>query len=104
MVTYPGVAQPRLDVAVSRTETGARLGSGASFEIESLTLVGNTGTYLDAPYHYHRDRADVAGLPLERLVGVPIVMVRAVGVPAIRAADLGSPDGLWGRAVLLHTG
>jgi kynurenine formamidase len=104
MLTYPGLAAPRLDVAVSREESAARLGSGASFEIGSLTLVGNTGTYLDSPYHFHADRADVAAVPLERLVNVPIAVVRAFGRGRVRAGDLGDPAGLWGRAVLVHTG
>jgi kynurenine formamidase len=104
MWTYPGLAPPDLGVAVGREQSAARLGSGASFEIERLTLVGNTGTYLDAPYHYHADRADIARLPLERLVAVAITVVRAVGKTAVTAADLGDPDDLWGRAVLVHTG
>jgi arylformamidase len=49
MTTYPGIAGPRLEVTVSRAASAARLGSGASFEIESLTLAGNTGTALPAP-------------------------------------------------------
>jgi arylformamidase len=80
------------------------LAAGVSFEIDSVTLVGNTGTYLDAPFHFHAERADIARLPLERLVNVPIVMVRAVGAPAVTAPDLGDPGRLWGRAVLVHTG
>jgi arylformamidase len=104
MVTYPGIPAPRLEVTTSRAESAARLNSGASFEIESLTLVGNTGTYLDSPFHFHADRADLARLPLERLVNVPIVMVRAYGRAAVTAADLGDPGLLWGRAVLVHTG
>jgi arylformamidase len=104
MTTYPGLDGPRLRIATSRADSAARLGTGASFEIEALTLVGNTGTYVDAPYHYHADRADVAGIPLERLVNVPIVMVRAFGRATVTAADLGDPAELWGRAVLVHTG
>src|SRR5690348_6911865 len=104
MTTYPGLAGPTLGTVVSRQESAARLGTGASFEIESLTLVGNTGTYLDSPYHYHAGRADVAGLPLERLVNVPIVVVRAVNRTSVTAADLGDLGRLWGRAVLVHTG
>lgn len=104
MVTYPGIASPHLRVAVSRAESAARLGSGASFEIESLTLVGNTGTYLDSPYHFHADGPDVAHLPLQRLVNVPIAMIRAYGRSSVTAADLGDPADLWGRAVLVHTG
>jgi kynurenine formamidase len=104
MTTYPGVPGPRLQVAVSRADSAARLAGGASFEIESVTMVGNTGTYVDAPYHYHADRADVAALPLERLVDVSVVVIRAYGLGAVTAADLGDPARLWGRAVLVHTG
>jgi len=104
MTTYPGVAGPQLQVVVSRAESAARLASGVSLEIDSVTLVGNTGTYLDAPFHFHADRADIAGLPLQRLVNVPIVMVRAFGRPVVTALDLADPGLLWGRAVLVHTG
>lgn len=104
MITYPGIAPPQLRIATSRTESAAQLNSGASFEIESLTLAGNTGTYIDSPYHYHAERADIARLPLERLVNVPIAMVRAVGHTAVTATDLGDPGRLWGKAVLVHTG
>lgn len=104
MVTYPGIAGPHLRVVTSRPASAARLDSGVSFEIESLTLAGNTGTYLDSPFHFHAGRADLARLPLERLVNVPIAVVRAVGLTAVTAADLGDPGRLWGRAVLVHTG
>ena len=104
MISYPGLAGPELRVVAERADTAARLSGGASFEIESLTLVGNTGTYLDSPYHYHRDGADLGQLPLERLVNVPIAMVRAVGKRAVTAVDLGAPGQLQGRAVLVHTG
>ena len=103
MITYPGVAAPRLEVVTSRAASAARLGPGVSLEIESLTLAGNTGTYLDSPFHFHADRADLSRLPLERLVNVPVAMVRAVGPTAVTAADLGDPGRLWSKAVLVHT-
>jgi arylformamidase len=104
MRTYPGLAEPRLQPVVSRADSAARLGAGASFQIDFLTLVGNTGTYVDSPFHFHADRADLAAMPLERLVNVPIVVVRALDRVAVTAAELGEPDRLWGRAVLVHTG
>src|SRR5262245_9353696 len=104
MVTYPGIAGPRLQVVTSRAESAARLAPGVSFEIDSVTRVGNTGTYLDSPFHYHAERADIARLPLQRLVNVPIVMVRVLDRPAVTAGDLADPGLLWGRAVLVHTG
>jgi arylformamidase len=104
MTTYPGLAPPELRVAISREESAERLGTGLSFEIDALTLLGNTGTYVDSPFHFHADRADLAALPLERLVNLPIVVVRASGENAVTAAHLGDPGLLWGKAVLVHTG
>ena len=104
MVTYPGLPGPRLSTYTSREESAERLGTGVSFDIARIELVANTGTYLDAPYHFHADGPDVAALPLERLVDVPIVVIRAVGVPSVGAALLGDPGRLWGHAVLVETG
>ena len=104
MRTYPGLASPQLQTVISRKESAERLGSGVSLEIASINLVGNTGTYVDAPFHFHADRADVAQLPLERLVNVPIVMIRVRDRSEVSADDLGERDQLWGRAVLVHTG
>ena len=104
MQTYPGLDPPQLRTVISRSVSARRLDGGVAFEIEALTLVGNTGTYLDAPFHYHADRADIAELPLQRLVNVPIVMIRAVGLIAVHAELFGDPSRLWGAAVLVHTG
>ncbi|MCW2639633.1 MAG: putative metal-dependent hydrolase [Dactylosporangium sp.] len=104
MTTYPGTAPPGVQVTTSREASAARLGTGVSFEIGSATLVGNTGTYLDSPYHYHPDRADIAQLPLERLVNVPVAIIHAFGEQAVTAAHLGDPGALWGKAVLVYTG
>lgn len=104
MQTYPGLDPPRLRTVISRTASAQRLGSGVGFEIEALTLVGTTGTYLDAPFHFHADRPDIAEVPLQRLVNVPIMMIRAVGVTAVGADHFGDPSRLCGAAVLVQTG
>jgi kynurenine formamidase len=104
MRTYPGLDPPILRTVISRADSQRRLATDVSFEIEALTLVGNTGTYLDAPFHFHAGRADLAALPLERLVNVPIAVIRTLEERAVTAAHLGDPSRLWGKAVLLHTG
>jgi kynurenine formamidase len=71
---------------------------------EIVTGMASIGTCIESPYQCHADRADLAQLPLERLVNVRIVMVRALGSAAVTATDLGDPGRLWGRAVLVHTG
>jgi arylformamidase len=67
-------------------------------------VVSYPSTCIESPYQCHADRSDLAQLPLERLVNVPIVMVRALGSASVTATDLGDPGRLWGRAVLVHTG
>jgi kynurenine formamidase len=101
---YPGLPPPELRTVVTREETADRLAPGVSFEIEALTLVGNTGTYIDSPFHYHADLADLAGLPLERIVDVSVAVVRAEGTTSIGRDKLGDPGRLSARAVLIHTG
>jgi arylformamidase len=94
MVTYPGLPGPRI------TDHAAR----GQFHIGRIELVANTGTYVDSPFHYRADGADLATLPVERLVNIAIVVVRAAGRWTVTAAHLGDPADLWGRAVLIHTG
>jgi hypothetical protein len=74
-------------------QLGRAAGHRVSFEIDALTLVGNTGTYLDSPFHFHADRADLARLPLQRLVDVPIVVVRAYGNQLTAPSHPPSPSG-----------
>ncbi len=104
MTTYPGLPAPVVSTYISRAESAQRLTGGVSFHIGQVELVANTGTYLDAPYHFHADGPDVAALPLERLVDVPIALVNAVRAARVDAQLLGDPGRLWGRAVLVHTG
>lgn len=100
MVTYPGLPGPVVSTHRERTE----LSPGVSFHIGRIDLVANTGTYVDAPFHYHADGPDVAALPLERLVDVPAVRISAYGLPVLGPDAFGEPDRLWGKAVLVHTG
>lgn len=100
MITYPGLPGPVVGTHRERTE----ISPGVSFHIGRIELVANTGTYVDAPFHYHADGPDVAGLALERLVDVPAVRIPAYGLDAIGPEVLGEPDRLWGKAVLVHTG
>jgi len=67
--------------------------------------VGNTGTYLDSPYHRYAGGTDLAGLPLSSLAELPAVVVRTLG-SRTRAVDVGAlaAHKVADCAVLLHTG
>jgi arylformamidase len=105
MVTYPGLPAPEITPHLTREASRANYAAGTEFAIDRLTLVGNTGTYLDAPYHRCADGADLSELPLERTVDLPAVVVRVTGARQA-GVDVGALAALdvTGRAVLLHTG
>jgi kynurenine formamidase len=73
--------------------------------LTGLSLLGNTGTYLDAPYHRYRDGADLSGIALARTADLPAVVVRVTGAqqPGIDVGTLAALD-VTAAAVLLHTG
>lgn len=105
MVTYPGLPGPAISPFLTREASRERYAPGTEFAIDWLTLVGNTGTYLDAPYHRFPGGADLAAIPLARTAGLPAVVARVtgtsqrgIGVGALAALDV------RGKAVLLHTG
>ncbi|MGH3901398.1 MAG: cyclase family protein [Pseudonocardiaceae bacterium] len=95
---------PAISTHTSREESAQRLAAGVLLHIGRIEMVTNTGTYVDAPYHFHADGADVAELPLERLVDVAVVVIRANGRAAIGPEVLDDASALWGKAVLVHTG
>lgn len=104
MTTYPGLPGPRISTHVDRDESAGRLAAGVSFHIGRVDMVANTGTYLDAPFHFHVDGPDVAGLQVDRLVDLACVVVDAGHVRAVEASDLPPSAVMEGAAVLVRTG
>lgn len=102
MVTYPGMPAPSITTHLSRADSRATYAPGTEFDIGRIDLVANTGTYLDAPFHRYADGGDLASLPLDRLVGVPAVVVDARST--VIDADAFADTETWGRAVLVRTG
>ncbi len=102
MPAYPGLPEPRFRVVREHgDETG--YAPGTSFQIAAYDFPGNTGTYVDAPFHRHADGADLADVPLDKLAHLPGVLIGAqedgsIGPQTFRSFDL------KGRAVLLYTG
>ncbi len=105
LVTYPGLPGPQITPYLTREDSREHYSPGTEFAIDWLTMIGNTGTYLDAPYHRFGDGADLSAIPLARTVDLPAVVVRVTGTqePGIDASALAGLD-VAGKAVLLHTG
>jgi arylformamidase len=105
MPSYPGLPEPRFHTWFTHEDSAERgiYAPGTTFQIATYELGGNTGTYVDAPFHRHPDGADLASLPLEKLADLPGVVVPVlregpVGPGAFEGVDV------RGKAVLVRTG
>lgn len=105
MTTYPGLPGPEITPHLTREQSRGLYAPGTEFAIDRITMVGNTGTYVDSPYHRYADGLDLADLPLAAVADLPAVVVRLVGT-GDRGIGPDAFDGVevTGRAVLLHTG
>jgi kynurenine formamidase len=105
LITYKGLPAPIICDFLSREDSRKVYAEGTEFHIGKIEMVGNTGTYLDSPFHRYADGDDLAALKLEQLAHLDGVLVR-VGAnhgPAIGAEVFENFD-VRGKAVLVHTG
>ena len=108
LVTYPGLPAPTIAPHLTREASRERYAPGTEFAMDVLTMIGNTGTYLDSPFHRYADGPDLAGLELASLVGLRAEVFHLEDTwdaarRGIRADTLAERD-VRGAAVLLHTG
>lgn len=105
MTTYKGLPGPHICDYWTREASAALYDDGSTFQIGRIDMVANTGTYLDAPFHRYADGDDLAALALERLAGLPgLVVRRPFGEGAAVDADAFGGLDVAGKAVLVHTG
>lgn len=104
MITYRGLPAPLICDHLSRAQSREIYAAGTEFQIGKITMVANTGTYIDSPFHRYADGADIAAFELQALVALDAVVVavpegsRAVGLEAFADLDV------TGKAVLVRTG
>jgi kynurenine formamidase len=105
MMTYPGLPGPEIVPHLTREDSRKVYAPGTEFAIDRISMLGNTGTYLDSPFHRYADGADLAGLALATLVDLATVVIRTTGSRS-RAVDVGAlfASDVLECAVLLHTG
>ncbi|MRG61661.1 cyclase family protein [Agromyces sp. CFH 90414] len=105
LVTYPGIPAPTITPHLTREASRANYAPGTEFRMDVIHLAGNTGTYLDSPFHRYEGGGDLASLPLETLVGLRAEVFHLAdaterGIPA----EVFFERDLRGAAVLLDTG
>jgi kynurenine formamidase len=105
MTTYPGLPGPEITPHLTREQSRDHYDAGTEFAIDRISLVGNTGTYVDSPFHRYSDGDDLADVPLQSVADLPVVVVRVTGSgrrgtgpEALATLDVN------GTAVLIHTG
>jgi kynurenine formamidase len=105
LITYPGLPAPEITAHLSHEDSHRIYAPGTEFAIGRISMVGNTGTYLDSPYHRFRTGPDLAALPLASVAGLDVTVVR-LGGPASRGVgpDAFAGTAVAGRAVLIETG
>ena len=104
MVTYKGLPAPIICDYLSREASREHYTGGTEFHIGKIELVANTGTYVDSPFHRFADGIDLSELPLESLVDLPGMVVRATDTGRAVTADAFHGLDVKGKAVLIHTG
>jgi kynurenine formamidase len=105
MITYKGLPAPLICDHLGRADSRAHYAPGTEFQIGRITMVANTGTYIDSPFHRFADGIDVADFALATIAGLDTVVVHLDGKRgrAIAESELAAFD-VEGKAVLLHTG
>jgi kynurenine formamidase len=104
MPAYPGLPELHLWNVLAHDEPAGqtRYAPGTTFQIAALALGGNTGTYVDAPFHRHAGGPDLAELALDKLADLPGVVVTALREGPIEADAFSGLD-VAGKAVLVRT-
>ena len=102
MVTYKGLPVPLICDFLTREASKAHYAEGTTFHIGKIEMAGNTGTYLDSPFHRYADGKDLSELPLESLADLTGIVVQT-DLTTIDAEVFKGLD-IEGKAVLIRTG
>jgi len=83
----------------------SQLAENVAYEVTYYSLMGSCGTYLDAPFHFFEQGADLASLPLQKMV-LPGQVIDCTAIPprsGITAKFLRGQEIRTQYAILLRT-
>jgi arylformamidase len=105
LITHKGIPAPVICDFLTREASRANYDGDTEFQIGRITMVANTGTYIDCPFHRFAHGKDLSDVGLEMFTGLDAVVVRAphreklaIGADHFEGIDVA------GKAVLVHTG
>jgi arylformamidase len=104
MTPYPGLPSPKIGAFLDHEASRSRYNDQAEFYLGKVDMVCNLGTYLDSPFHRYPDGLDLSQIPLERIAGLPGIVLDGV-VSSNRSITLQADySELDEKAVLIRTG
>jgi arylformamidase len=104
MTTYPGFPTPIICDFLSREASKAHYAEGTTFNIGKIEMIGNTGTYLDSPFHRYAEGKDLSELTLESVSYLDGVVFRADPKQRKIGSELFKNGDVQGKAVIVDTG
>lgn len=105
LVTYKGLPAPLICDYLSREESRKFYEEGTEFAISKIEMVGNTGTYIDCPFHRYPDGSDFSELEISRFAELDALVFRIDYQKHLSIEEeLFKGYDLKGKAILLHTG
>jgi arylformamidase len=103
METYKGLEPIHICDYWTREMSQQNYQAGTSFQIGKITMVANSGTYLDAPFHRYQEGADLSELSLNQVAELnAIKIVVQLGTKQI-GTSIFEPYQIKNKAVLIQT-
>ncbi len=106
MPRFPGFDAPRVGAVWTHAQAAARGYQDTTCQVSEVHFVTSVGTYLDAPFHFDPDGADVSQLDLSQLVLSGLALDLRERATPDAPLPVGALEGLdvTGKALLLCTG
>lgn len=103
MITYKGLPAPLICDHLSRLKSREFYEPGTEFQIGKIEMVGNTGTYIDTPFHRYETGYDLAGLLLAQISHVPGIVVPADYAAGAIGPEIFENYDVNAKAILVRT-
>jgi kynurenine formamidase len=105
LVTYKGLPPPIICDFLSREDSRKNYEPGTEFQIGTIEMVANTGTYVDVPFHRYAHGKDLSQVGLEAFVDLDGIVIHADYRDRLAVdASFFKDKNLRNCAVLVHTG
>ncbi|MDR6528759.1 kynurenine formamidase [Chryseobacterium rhizosphaerae] len=105
LITYKGLPAPHICDYLSRRDSQKFYDKGTEFQIGSIEMVTNTGTYIDCPFHRFENGKDTDEIELEKFAELDAVVFRIPYSETLEITDEHFRNReIRNKAILIHTG